>query len=179
MTAESVDYSTWFHTPGQGLEQAELLANYPLGQVVSLSLEDEADVAVEVVDAIILTQSCDIPKSAQDFLLVARALQYEEVRLAGGELASKEGRIKLSRGLAIAQFLIPPNSWGWSWTVIDFRQIYVVNKEEVNRHALSQDSRIALQSPAKESLAQGFARFMMRIGLEQPLSAFEKLTFDK
>lgn len=51
------------------------------------------------------------------------------------------------------------------WSIVDFRSLFVRPRELVTAHARSVGSRLRLDSPYREHLAQAFARYVMRVGL--------------
>jgi hypothetical protein len=166
---------SWY-APAEGeVQQGELLRGFGFGQVVDSSTLPPS-VALTTAEAVVLTQSCDIPKPTQEFLLVAMVLDYATVLASepNSEIATRRGRTNLARGFVIAQFLLPPLvPWGWSWCFVDFRKVFSVPKHEVLASANAEASRFILVPPYREHLAQAFARFMMRVGLQEPLKQFE------
>jgi hypothetical protein len=148
------------HPPG-ALQQGDVL----LG--VSVPLIDQSNeewVLTRVVtDVIVLTQSCDIEKSAQKQLLVATVYPFRQVLARFTQLREDGYRQNLLRQQSIPDFLIPPLiGIREDWSYVSFRQLHVISKVQAE-----QCERLELLSPYREGLAQAYARFMMRVGLPE------------
>lgn len=137
------------------------------------STQDQLDVAVRFIDAVVLTQSCDIPKPAQTRLLVAEVRSYRDVAIErGGTFLGKGYRKQLVDGLAVAEFVMPPAAGSFDdWSIVNFRELYTVDRDGVLE---VKGGFMALASPYREHLGQAFARFMMRVGLPTGLDQFEQ-----
>jgi hypothetical protein len=124
-------------------------------------------------DAIVLTQSCDIDKPAQNRLLVAEVQSYRRLAEEHGKPISEKGyRKDLIAGRSLAEFLLPPAQGALDdWSVVNFRELYTLDRDRLKRSA---DTFVGLSSPYREHLGQAFARFMMRVGLPTGLFEFEK-----
>lgn len=55
---------------------------------------------------------------------------------------------------------------------MNFREIYSLPIEYLERHSLNLDDRWRLQSPFLEHFSQAFARFFMRVGLPSAVPPF-------
>lgn len=130
-------------------------------------------VVSRTADAIVLTQSCDIDKPAQNRLLVAEVQSYRRLAEDFGKPVSEKGyRKDLIAGRSLADFLLPPAQEVLDdWSVVNFRELYTVDRDRV---ASGADTFVGLASPYREHLGQAFARFMMRVGLPTGLFEFEK-----
>lgn len=56
---------------------------------------------------------------------------------------------------------------------MDFHYLFTVPKGLLTESAVGAGDRLRLLSPYKEHLAQGFARYVMRVGLPHTLEEFE------
>ena len=159
-------YACWY-------ESSEMLAQGTIlrgTRVFEEAADDDPSGKPKVVprriDAIVLTQTCDIPKPAQNRLLVGQIQLYRDLaEQLGGYFRSKGYREELIAGVTISEFLLPPAS-GYidDWSIVNFRELYTVNRSRVQHDG----GFIGLASPYREHLGQAFARFMMRVGLPQP-----------
>jgi hypothetical protein len=171
---EADKYACWFEHCDE-LVQGTVLQGARVFEESTESTQDEPDVAVRFIDAVVLTQSCDIPKPAQTRLLVAEVRPYRDVATErGGTFRSKGYRKQLVDGLAIAEFVLPPAAGSFDdWSIINFRELYTVDRDRVLD---VNGGFMALASPYREHLGQAFARFMMRVGLPTGLDEFEQYT---
>lgn len=126
--------------------------------------------SVAVATAIVLTQSCDIPKTSQADILVALAIPWTDfLATAGDHAKTTTYQNSLKQGLAVSEFLLPPmpdplDERGFH--VVSFRAIYSIPKELL----LSHENVVTMQSPYREHLSQAFSRFIMRVGLPSTLN---------
>ncbi|TDZ98339.1 hypothetical protein [Mycobacteroides salmoniphilum] len=140
------------------------------------STPEEPDVAQRFIDAIVLTQSCDIPKAPQTRLLVAEVQSYASVAERGDIFRSSKYRKELVEGLTISEFLLPPaDDVLEDWCVVNFRELYTADRDRLTRG----ESFIGLDSPYREHLGQAFARYMMRVGLPTGLDEFKSYKLPK
>jgi hypothetical protein len=165
-------YACWFEHCDE-LVQGTVLRGVRVFEESVESTPDQPNVAVRFIDAVVLTQSCDIPKPAQTRLLVAEVHRYRDVAAErGGMFRGKAYRKQLVDGLAVAEFVIPPaDSMFDDWSIVNFRELYTVDRDSVLD---VKDEFMALASPYREHLGQAFARFMMRVGLPTGLDEFEQ-----
>ncbi len=176
----------WTATSGPGHERGDLLRDFPVVRVESVDVSgDTAEVAsrVEVIDAIVVTQTCDLENAKVANILLARVTTWADfaaAQFAAGNTAVKSGsfRRNLIRGdipplmLLHAREPQPP----LDWSVVDFRELHVVDRAMIDEFVGQPGSRrrLRLISPYKEHFAQAFARFYMRVGLPHDAREFEK-----
>lgn len=177
MTTPAQSFPDWYATaPGDDLEQGDILRSFPLIVVDDVTEEVGVTARTRACDVVVMTQTCDIPKQAQTTILLAELHDYDFLCDAAGyqHLRGKQVRTALRDGTAVGLFLLPPDAaTGMTWSLVIFRQLHIVSKGLVARRAASH-SHIRLLSPYKEHLSQGFARFMMRVGLPTTLDSFDQ-----
>ncbi len=146
--------------------------NFNLADVNENDSVHEDEVVVKVLDAVVVSQSCDLENDKIEIVLVCPYYplnyffenQHESDRSGKGRdrklAALKQGNIPgyhlLNRDETngIASFL-----------VVDFRNVYGVNFSFLKGHAAKMNRRQRLLPPYREHLSQAFARFFMRVGL--------------
>lgn len=177
---ETSSFEDWYSLPSDDLEQGDIFLDLPvIFPSVTSATDGTTKIRQKNIKAIILTQTCDIPKQSQTTLLVAEILEYSD--LTNGKEAhwrSKDFRKSLARGTAISEFLLPPMPLGigpLSWSVAIFRSLYITENLATPTAKADRSPSIRLNSPYKEHLSQSYARFMMRVGLPTTLSAFESV----
>lgn len=171
----------WYEVvAGSTLTQGDRLPGLPVFRVVaSPEHAENLDVDELELDAIIISQSCDLEHDKVQDVLVAHVLSYQELvdseRARNQSVASTKFREAAISGSLPPYFLLPPNAGVPStlWALADFHRIYTVPKPLVLQHAASIGPRLRLRSPYREHLAQAFARYMMRVGLPEPLDNFK------
>ncbi|MCG3749125.1 hypothetical protein [Amycolatopsis sp. Poz14] len=164
------------------LEQGDIIRKFPITRVGEVSVADAGKPSVKAMvtktDVIVLTQSCDIPKVAQKTILVAEVRSYDKLAAEISEAKSPKWRAKLSQGNIPGLFLLHTFSGSpeFPWSIASFRDLHVLAKSEVLLASSSAEERLRLKSPYKEHLSQGYARFMMRVGLPVGAPSFESYT---
>ena len=101
-------YASWY-TNTETLLQGSLLRGARVWEELPDSTAERARVAPRRIEAIVLTQSCDIPKPGQARLLVAEVQSFRAIaEQHGGQFRSSKYRKELADGLTIAEFILPP-----------------------------------------------------------------------
>jgi hypothetical protein len=172
------DPGWWEHTAGTALEQGDLLLDIPIYSTRGAASDPHVvQVETELADVVVVTQTCDLDNDKVDRILVAGAQPWRV--FAGNQYAAGNTGVKSSgfhqnlvRGnipaltlLAAAGNTIPTIDW----TIVDFRDLAVIQRVDIDAHTRRTTSRLRLRSPYKEHFAQAFARYFMRVGL--PLDA--------
>ncbi len=173
------DASWWSVITGTELEQGDLFFDVPtLRGLSSTDAPDVITASIARVDAIIVTQSCDLEHAKSSRVLLARVVSWAdfvEAQLDGGNSAVESSAYiqNLIRGN------IPPLTLlhkrlkqpVFPWSVANFRDLHVVERAQLDAQTAQAGSmtRLRLRSPYKEHFAQAFARYFMRVGL--PLDA--------
>jgi len=171
LSTEPGKYASWYRETPK-LAQGSIVRGVRVFEESADSTPEQLDVAVRRIDAIVLTQSCDIAKPAQARLLVAELQTYVSVAGREGDVyRSSKYKKELSEGLTISEFLLPPEpGYVDEWTLVNFRELYTVDRD----HLTVGESFDGLESPYREHLAQAYARFMMRVGLPTGLDEFRR-----
>jgi hypothetical protein len=162
------------------LEQGDILRDYPLPQLHEIVIDESGETIAKArilhADVVVLTQSCDIPKESQPTILVAELSSYDSLANRFQDTRSEKWRKKLAQGLVSGFFLLhehtePPE---FPWSIASFRNLHVIRKLDLLKFSAEDNDRLRLNSPYKEHLSQGYARFMMRVGLPVGTPTFEK-----
>lgn len=146
-----------------------------------LSREGSLGLRVDLVDLIVLTQSCDLVNNKISEVLLARVLSWaevvrDEVRKGNEVVKSAKFRKQLVESVVPGLSLLhkreqePP----LEWSVVSFHRLYTLPMTLLSAFAAQPRPRLRLRSPYREHLAQAFARFFMRVGLPHDARAFEK-----
>ena len=171
--AATSPFSTdWYESTTSDLEQGDIFVDFP---VVGLDWDGASGSLKAVrarVCAVVLTQTCDIAKSAQTSLLLAQAIPYEDlIKLPNMSHFTGKGKKFLLEGTAISELLLAPCPGRFdAHLVVLFRNLYVLPKQYVLAHRDEKSARLC--SPYKEHLAQAYARYMMRVGLPVAIPDF-------
>ncbi|KLO31263.1 hypothetical protein [Mycobacterium haemophilum] len=164
-------YACWYQRT-ESLSQGTVVRDIRVFEEAAEYTESEPRMASRRIDAIVLTQTCDIQKPAQNRLLIAEVRTYRDFATQrGGHYRSTQYRKESVAGLTLSEFLLPPAQLALDdWSIVNFRELYTIDRDRLK----SDNGFITLDSPYIEHLGQAFARFIMRVGLPTGLDEFEK-----
>lgn len=153
------------------LEQGDLIPECPIIIPPSTIIKEgaELNVNVELIDSIILSQSCDLAHKKLNIVLVS---PYHNLSDYLSEFSKKEyeKRIKeLRMGNQPGYHLLNKIDDSGDYLVVDFRNVYGIHIDNLKFKAENLETRSRLLPPYKEHLSQAFARYLMRVGLPQDL----------
>jgi hypothetical protein len=143
-------YAGWYEST-ETLWQGSILRSTRVFEESADSTPEQLDIAVRFIDAVVLTQSCDIPKDAQSRLLVAEVQSYVDIANSRGDrYKATRYRTELIDGLSVSEFLLPPSPGVLDdWSVVNFRELYMPDRDKLISSA---DSFFGLASPYREHL---------------------------
>ncbi len=180
--AKPPDYPWYAVVRGQNLEQGDFLRGCPRFVLpVDAALEGNIILRRETVDAIVLSQSCDLAIRAdgeseatdvllcpiytnsdlRDHAVFGREETWEEVR---------KGRRPFFHVLNECQLL----EHAQDFRLVDFHALFTISVPLAREFADRLEDRLRLLPPYREHLSQAFARLFMRVGLPTDLSPFNK-----
>lgn len=189
MTAEALWYQVVDGTQLASetlLEQGDILRDCPRFGIEGLDHwpppeHAEVDVATDLVQAVVLTQTCDLVQKKVEWVLLAVVVPWPDARnamVAQGNQSAKSTKFReaLVQGNLPALTLLHRHADApeMEWSVVDFHQLFVLPKALVLDIAAANGARLRLASPYKEHLSQAFARYFMRVGLPHDAKAFVK-----
>lgn len=189
MTAEALWYQVVDShqlAPATLLEQGDILRDCPRFGIEGLDHwppPDDAEVVVatDLVQAVILTQTCDLIQEKVEWVLLAVVVPWPDARdamVAQGNQAARSSKFReaLVQGNLPALALLHRHTGvpKMNWSVVDFHQLFVLPKSLVVDIAAANGARLRLASPYKEHLSQAFARYFMRVGLPHDAKGFVK-----
>lgn len=181
--AKRVEYPWYRAVRGPDLEQGDLLLNCPRFVIPADALGAGTDVVLtrEAVDAIVLTQSCDLvlrsdgeceatdvllcpfylKKDLQEHPVFRRDDAWEEVR---------KGRRPFFHVLDACRLAGQEQDFA----LIDFHALFTLSVPLAREFASAAGRRLRLLPPYREHLSQAFARLFMRVGLPADIPPFGK-----
>lgn len=165
LSVGTVELPNWYGTSEQDLQQGDLMIDFP-ALVTSARASGDWGLTRRRSTFAVLTQSCDIRKERQQILLLVPVVTYEGLKVQDNAARASNYKTALVQGTAIAEFLLPPLAGSSDWLVALFRNVISVPKDYVTGIG---GERVSLVSPYREHFAQGYARFVMRVGLPSGL----------
>ncbi len=155
---------------GGELEQGDLMMDCPMIRPTALG-----DVESLCINAIIVSQSCDLANKKLEIVQVCPIFALDELSEKVDQFGSKRGREDLRRGYFPGYHLLNrctlPGHESDFW-VCDFRSLFGLHLTVAKSLAMGQSPRLRLLPPYREHLAQAFARFFMRVGLPTDVLPF-------
>ncbi|MDZ7775684.1 MAG: hypothetical protein U5L09_08870 [Bacteroidales bacterium] len=141
-----------------------------------LDVGDMPEVEVKTIDAVILTQSCDLVSKKNDHVMVGRFYYLNEflTSLSDDRTKTSKARNKTLDNLRTGHFpayhlLNKQESVFDDYLVVDFKKVFSIHRHTTEKYVYRNQQRIRLLPPYREHLSQAFARYFMRVGLPQDI----------
>jgi hypothetical protein len=183
VAAETPDFPWYRIVRGDVLEQGDLLLGCPRFVIPpeAAGTGGEVTLARETVDAVVLTQSCDLTvradgqceasdvllcplyfkKDLSDHPVFTKDEAWEEVR---------KGRRPFFH--VLNECRLPGHERDFA--LIDFHGLFTLGVDMARAFAAGAGDRVRLLPPYREHLSQAFARLFMRVGLPADIPPFGK-----
>lgn len=160
------------------IQQGDFIINCPVVIPPAVfDLKDTPDVDVKKMDAIILTQSCDLVSKNIDNILVCRYFSlsdfFNEIQKKETLNAKRRKSLvdNLRKGHLVSYHLLNKQEGIFDdYLVVDFKNVYGIHRSTLNEIIKHLKTRIRLLPPYREHLSQAFARYFMRVGLPQDMA---------
>ena len=169
----------WYEiVTGDDLEQGDILEACPVFSPPADLVGEDYKTALfgwDEQDVIVLTQSCDLVKGREKVVEPMLCPVFQRSELAEGYLSTPKGLEEARRGNVPGFHLLAACSlpeFTREVRGVDFRQVHTLPLPSVCRQAALAATRLRLQPPYREHLAQAFARYFMRIGLPVDIPSF-------
>ncbi|MDP3313578.1 hypothetical protein [Lutibacter sp.] len=169
----------WYYKidTNENIEQGDLIPDCPIVIPPSEIAEGkEPDISIELIDSIILSQSCDLVNDKINIVLVC---PFYDLKIFLENLpedqkskrAQRKNIENLKKGFLPGYHLLNKSEENFinDYLVVDFRNVYGIQIDSLKTIANSKASRIRLLPPYREHLSQSFARYFMRVGLPQDI----------
>jgi hypothetical protein len=169
--------SDWFEVvSGSELRQGDLLLQCPVGiPIITFPLQEDevVDVKFEIVDLIVMTQSCDLVLSQKINFETAVLCKVPLIGLVksvdGHQLANRSRRENLGKNSLGAWHALDRSTCAAlqrGQSVVSFHEVVTLPIEYVRKFAEISGDRLRLKSPYLEHMSQRFAHFFGRVALE-------------
>lgn len=175
-----MDYP-WYETVEDSgeLQQGDFIPNCPIVIPPSEIKENqEIEISIDLIDSIVLTQSCDLANSKLEIVLVCPyyALSTFIESLPEHQTSSTKAKKRvidnLRKGYLPGYHLLDKSKFADfenDYKVVDFKNVYGIQFKLLKEITSSKSQRIRLLPPYREHLSQAFARYFMRVGLPQDI----------
>jgi hypothetical protein len=160
------------------IQQGDFIPDCPIAiPPADLKPDDEIEMDIQFMNVIILSQSCDLTNKDVEIVLVcpySNATDYLKL-LPAEQTKTPKARRKilenLKKGhLAAYHLLNKHEDLVDDYLVVDFKNVYSINRSTLNDIVKNLKNRIRLLPPYREHLSQAFARYFMRVGLPQDIA---------
>jgi hypothetical protein len=175
----------WYEqvSPGNRIEQGDIVLDCSLlvpdeehYRAIITSTPTEKPINIKQINAIILSQSCDILNEKIDSLIVCPIWSLKTLLHNEPYYLKTEARNELRKGNSPSYHLLNKcrlsDETEEDYYFVDFHNIYSVPKNII-AEMYKTTSRTRLLPPYREHLAQSFARYFMRVGLPSDISTQE------
>jgi hypothetical protein len=175
------DKGSWYEIVSGGiLEQGDLLPNLTTERVV---IDPTANggyrIRVGVADYVVLSQTCDLEHDKVQEVLLANFRDYQDLARENESARKTAFRQALIQGGDFAYFLLHRHDGTpeLNWSIVNFHQLRLIDIASCRAQAEKLGPRLRLTPPYKESLAQSFGRYMMRVALPKTAHPFKDVKY--
>ncbi|MDD3568838.1 MAG: hypothetical protein PHT92_10610 [Bacteroidales bacterium] len=159
------------------LEQGDFVPDCPIVIPPDSIIENEQiDVEINLIDSIVLSQSCDLLNNNIDIVLVCPYYSLKAFLQSIPEEQTKTNKARnktidnLRKGFLPGYHLLNKQEDFFNdYQVVDFRNVYGINIDSLKSICRKLPNRVRLMPPYREHLSQSFARYFMRVGLPQDI----------
>lgn len=141
----------------------------------TIKSDTEPEVSIQLIDSVVLSQSCDLENGNIEIVLVAPhyTLKTFLELLPEKEFSTTKAKHKVIDNLRKGHLpgyhiLNKYENYLQDYQVVDFRNVYGINLITLKDLCVNLN-RVRLLPPYREHLSQAFARYFMRVGLPQDL----------
>jgi hypothetical protein len=164
----------WSTVSSKVIEQGDLLLGCEMPRLTSAAFDPAVSTPeffLERIDAIVLTQSCQLEQGKLKDVVVCRVATVTQFNHAHGDKFGKDFWSNVRSGRDDRLHLLHPTSGSSTFSdllVVDFREIFTPPLAYLQTFATGKD-RSRLQSPHLEHLAQRFGYYFMKVALPTDL----------
>ena len=165
----------------QDLRQCDLLPGIEVPLFVApppaVREDDELPYDVFTMDAIVLTQSCDLDNAKVTSAVVAQYVEWSKVVRSEGYTNAEKRRkeqARIRKGTVAHYAILCEMPGVLPWSVVDFRQLFTVPVDYLRSRAIELGERVRVNSPYRERISHDFAGYFSRVALID-----EPVDFDK
>lgn len=167
---------------GRELQQGDILRNCPLISPPSLQVLTKGGAGeskVEMQDAIVLSQSCDLAeredgecKAEQVILcpIYSRSSLSSDPNFSKAQTWEDARRGKHANQTVLNKCEIP--GYEFDYHLVSLDKVFSLQLDLVRELAVEAGERVRLNPPYREHLSQAFARCFMRVGLPVDIPSF-------
>lgn len=166
------------------LRQGDIFRDYPIFspdvtpadvQAVLQGSSPSVAVGIELLDVIVVTQSCDLAheKVTSALLCPIWPLSKIEEKLGQNRKERQKRKESIRKGEEHTFHMLNSDAKvDVPLSVVEFRRIFTTPKDVLASFAQGCGPRIRLLPPYREHLSQAFARYFMRVGLPVDIPQF-------
>jgi len=161
-----MDFKWYEVVNGENITQGDIILDCPVFKPYEIYKASDGKNAVngdiEIIDAIVMTQACDIANGAVEDIILCSLLDVVEGDIGRDNLSEiKKGAQPKYHIISNANI----DGCKMGYKVVDFMNIYSLSIEALKKVAAYNKNRLRLLPPYREHLSQAFARYFMRVGL--------------
>ena len=156
------------------IQQGDLIPDCPI--IIpppKIEVDKELDIQVELMNAIVLSQTCDLIHGKVDIVLMCPLYSLKSfVESLKDKQNIKDTVENLRKGFLYSYHLLNNSEIIEElkdYQVVDFKNVYGVKFELLKGIIQERETRFRLLPPYREHLSQAFARYFMRVGLPQDI----------
>jgi hypothetical protein len=166
----TADFPWYVQVEGMDLQQGDLLKDCaaPVHQNATSEQASQTPIDVDVWNVIVMTQSCDLVGNKATRVMLCPVWDAKAWLETFPSEQRKDKKNKVGSDQLLAYHVLNPCKLAGlecGHLVVDFANAFSIDRGYATELAGQNSPRGRLQPPYREYVAQGFARFFMRVGL--------------
>lgn len=171
-----MDYDWYAVVNGNELQQGDFIFDLDV-PVVRETKEAESPVSVEIYDAIVMTQSCDILREATEHIILCPVWDIEDIASRNKQFGNKGFLERVRKGQVIAFHMLDKcaiENYERDYMIVQFERVIVRPKSTILEMLASTENHLRLLPPYREEVAQRFGMFFSRVAKPIEIRTFGK-----
>ena len=171
-----MDYDWYAVVNGNELQQGDFIFDLDV-PVMRETKEAESLVSVEIYNAIVMTQSCDILREATEHIVLCPIWDIKDAAKLNEQFGKKGFLERVRKGQVIAFHMLDKcdiENYERDCMVVQFERVIVRPKSTILEVLGSTENHLRLLPPYREEVAQRFGMFFSRVAKPIEIHTFGK-----
>lgn len=170
-----VDYDWYTIVNGADLKQGDFLHDLDV-PIVADTKSEEISVDVYTYNAIVITQSCDIPKEAIEDIVLCPVWDIDDAVKLNPQFGKRGYLERVRKDQVLGFYLLNKCDllgFECDYRLVQFERVIVRPKQVILEILSSRDNHLRLLPPYREQMAQRFGTFFSRVASPKEIPVFK------
>jgi hypothetical protein len=171
-----VEYDWYAIVNGTDLQQGDFVFDLEV-PIVRDTKQEKPPIDIDTLDAIVMTQSCDIPKKAIEHIVLCPVWDVKTATEFNPQFSNAGYLDRVKKNQVLGFYLLNKcdlPGYEHDYRLVQFERAIVMPKETVSELLSSRGSHLRLLPPYREQMAQRFGMFFARVASPKEIPSFSK-----